>query len=87
MSTPAAKSLMDAPLIDFSTGSEQAPVSLASNPTPSMANFPDEDAENLAEWIGAKNIPSEGATSSEFDQFLAERAAAGDNNAARAREN
>ena len=38
----------------------------------------DEDAENLAEWIGDKNIETEGATSSEFDQFLAERAAAGD---------
>ena len=40
--------------------------------------FQDEDAKNLAEWIGDKNIDTEGATSSEFDQFLAERAAAGD---------
>ena len=38
----------------------------------------DEDADNLAEWIGAKNVDTDGATSSEFDQFLAERAAAGD---------
>ena len=40
----------------------------------------DEDAANLAEWIGDKNVETEGpgATSSEFDQFLAERAAAGD---------
>ena len=40
--------------------------------------FQDEDAKNLAEWIGDKNIDTEGATSSEFDQFLAERAAAND---------
>lgn len=86
-SVNTSKSLMDAPLIDFSASSE-APASLVSNPTPSMANFPDEDADNLAEWIGDKNIPSEGATSSEFDQFLAERAAAGDSSsAARARDN
>jgi len=36
----------------------------------------DDDAENLAEWIGEKNIESEGNTTQEFDQFLAERAAA-----------
>jgi len=82
-SSAGAKSLMDAPLIDFSSSSEPAPVTQ----TPSMANFPDEDAENLAEWIGDKNIATEGATSSEFDQFLAERAAAGDNNPTKQREN
>lgn len=70
----SGKPLMDAPLIDFS-GSEQQPVSLG--PAPSMAAFPDEDAEQLAEWIGP-GAAEPGATSSEFDQFLAERAAAGD---------
>lgn len=69
------KSLMDAPLIDFSAGAEQPP---SFTQVPSMAHFPDEDADNLAEWIGAKNVDTDGATSSEFDQFLAERAAAGD---------
>jgi len=70
-------SLMDAPLIDFSAASEAPP---SFSQVPSMAHFPDEDAQNLAEWIGDKNIEADGpgATSSEFDQFLAERAAAGD---------
>jgi len=70
-------SLMDAPLIDFSAASEAPP---SFSQVPSMAHFPDEDAQNLAEWIGDKNVESDGpgATSSEFDQFLAERAAAGD---------
>jgi len=70
-------SLMDAPLIDFSAASEAPP---SFSQVPSMDHFPDEDAQNLAEWIGDKNIESDGpgATSSEFDQFLAERAAAGD---------
>ena len=36
----------------------------------------DDDAHNLAEWIGEKNIDTDGATTQEFDQFLAERAAA-----------
>ena len=36
----------------------------------------DEDAQNLAEWIGEKNLQTEGSTTQEFDQFLAERAAA-----------
>jgi len=75
---PPGKSLMDAPLIDFS-GTEKQPASL--DPAPSMAAFPDEDAANLAEWIGTRPGPGDpetGATTSEFDQFLAERAAAGD---------
>ena len=38
----------------------------------------DDDAANLADWIGEKNIDTDGATTQEFDQFLAERAAAGD---------
>ena len=75
--TAAGKSLMDAPLIDFSGSEQQQPVSLG--PAPSMAAFPDEDAEQLAQWIGPGAAEAEpGATSSEFDQFLAERAAAGD---------
>lgn len=76
-STAKPPSLMDAPLIDFSAASEAPP---SFSQVPSMANFPDEDAANLAEWIGDKNVETEGpgATSSEFDQFLAERAAAGD---------
>ena len=36
----------------------------------------DDDAQNLAEWIGEKNIDTDGSTTQEFDQFLAERAAA-----------
>lgn len=73
----SGKSLMDAPLIDFSGSEQQQPVSLG--PAPSMAAFPDEDAEQLAQWIGPGAAEAEpGATSSEFDQFLAERAAAGD---------
>ena len=73
----AGKSLMDAPLIDFSGSEQEQPVSLG--PAPSLAAFHDEDAVKLAEWIGpgAEGEPG-GATSSEFDQFLAERAAAGD---------
>jgi len=67
-----SKSLMDAPLIDFS--SSEPPPSFSQ--VPSLANFQDDDAENLAEWIGKKNIESEGNTTQEFDQFLAERAAA-----------
>jgi len=76
-STTKPPSLMDAPLIDFSAASEAPP---SFSQVPSMAHFPDEDAQNLAEWIGNENIETEGAgaTSSEFDQFLAERAAAGD---------
>jgi len=67
-----SKSLMDAPLIDFSVSEPPA------SQVPSLANFQDDDAHNLAEWIGEKNIDSEGATTQEFDQFLAERAAAND---------
>jgi len=67
----AGKSLMDAPLIDFS-GSEQQQQPVSLGPAPSLAAFHDEDAEKLAEWIGpgAEGEPG-GATSSEFDQFLA----------------
>ena len=36
----------------------------------------DDDAENLAEWLGEKMIESEDNITQEFDQFLAERAAA-----------
>lgn len=83
VTSSASKSLMDAPLIDFSSSSSTAAAAASEAPqsftqVPSMAHFPDEDAENLAEWIGDKNIETKGATSSEFDQFLAERAAAGD---------
>jgi len=67
-----SKSLMDAPLIDFSA-SEPPP-----SQVPGLANFQDDDAHNLAEWIGEKNIDTDGATTQEFDQFLAERAAAND---------
>jgi len=67
-----SKSLMDAPLIDFS-GSEPPP---SFSQVPSLANFQDDDAQNLAEWIGEKNLQTEGSTTQEFDQFLAERAAA-----------
>ena len=76
--TAGPKSLMDAPLIDFS-GSEQQQQPVSLGPAPSLAAFHDEDAEKLAEWIGpgAEGEPG-GATSSEFDQFQAERAAAGD---------
>ena len=40
----------------------------------------DGDVENLAEWIGEQNLEGDGgsSTTQEFDQFLAERAAAGD---------
>ena len=47
--------------------------------------YKDDDAENLAEWIGEKAVAGEedeggvgggGGTTSEFDKFLAERAAA-----------
>ena len=31
----------------------------------------DDDAQNLAEWIGEKNLQTEGSTTQEFDQFLA----------------
>merc|ERR1712062_13860 len=65
-----SKSLMDAPLIDFSVSEPSA------SQVPSLANFQDDDAHNLAEWIGEKNIDTDGATTQEFDQFLAERAAA-----------
>ena len=82
-----AKSLLDAPLIDFSVSEPSA------SQVPSLANFQvktcliwlfgsnfnimkDDDAHNLAEWIGEKNIDTDGATTQEFDQFLAERAAA-----------
>jgi len=67
-----SKSLMDAPLIDFSVSEPPA------SQVPSLANFQDDDAHNLAEWIGEKNIDTDGATTQEFDQFLAERAAATD---------
>ena len=36
----------------------------------------DDDAENLAEWLGEKMIESEDNITQEFDQFLAERAEA-----------
>jgi len=76
--TAGPKSLMDAPLIDFS-GSEQQQPPVSLGPAPSLTAFHDEDAEKLAEWIGPGVAEGEpGATSSEFDQFLAERAAAGD---------
>ena len=35
----------------------------------------DDDAENLADWLGEKMIESEDNTTQEFDKFLSERAA------------
>jgi len=63
----------EAPLIDFSSPQQAAaqPASLA----PSVANFKDDDAADLANWIGEDNMEKP-ETSQEFDQFLAERAAA-----------
>jgi hypothetical protein len=64
----------EAPLIDFS-----APQSAAASAEPaSLApSFKDDDAANLADWIGEENLEKPD-TSQEFDQFLAERAAATD---------
>jgi len=75
---PAARpTVTEAPLIDFSSpqtlGATAEPVSLA----PSLANFKDDDAANLANWIGEENVEKP-ETTQEFDQFLAERAAAGE---------
>jgi len=71
---PAARPLSEAPLIDFSASETDSPASML----PSLVKIKDDEAENLAEWIGEKE---EGGTTSEFDRFLAERAAA--NEAAR----
>merc|ERR1711934_624994 len=76
--SPAARpNVTEAPLIDFSTpqtlGATSEPASLA----PSLANFKDDDAANLANWIGEENVEKP-ETTQEFDQFLAERAAAGE---------
>merc|ERR1712080_93574 len=67
--------LSEAPLIDFSSGASasEPPSSLA----PSIATFKDDDAANLADWIGVENLEKPDTTQ-EFDQFLAERAAAGE---------
>jgi len=64
-----------APLIDFGNSSEvnPAPASLA----PSLGQFKDDDADKLADWIGEENM-EKAETTQEFDQFLAERAAAGE---------
>eukprot|EP00092_Neocalanus_flemingeri_P037212 GFUD01040517.1.p1 GENE.GFUD01040517.1~~GFUD01040517.1.p1 ORF type:complete len:190 (-),score=57.72 GFUD01040517.1:260-829(-) len=75
-SIPQPRPVSEAPLIDFSSGVSDPPPSFTQ--VPSLANFQDDDAANLADWIGDKNIDTDGATTQEFDQFLAERAAAGD---------
>jgi len=68
---PISQKPPETPLIDFSSSDSDHP---------SMARteglHKDEDAAHVAEWIGDKD---EGITSSEFDKFLAERAAAADN--------
>jgi len=73
---PPSQKPSETPLIDFSSGdSEHASV------VRDMSNLglhKDEDAAHIAEWIGDKEDKDEGITSSEFDKFLAERAAAGD---------
>jgi len=76
--SPSARpAATEAPLIDFSTpqaiGATTEPASLA----PSLANFKDDDAADLANWIGEENLEKP-ETTQEFDQFLAERAAAGE---------
>merc|ERR1712002_1031187 len=75
-SAPQPRPVSEAPLIDFSSGVSDPPPSFTQ--TPSLANFQDEEAVTLADWIGDKNVDTDGATTQEFDQFLAERAAAGD---------
>lgn len=66
----------ETPLIDFSSGdSEHA--SMARDMS-TLGLHKDDDAAHIAEWIGDKEDKEEGITSSEFDKFLAERAAAGD---------
>merc|ERR1711874_27712 len=71
-STPASSS-DPPPLIDFSS---TEPDSLSSaGGVPSLATHKDEDVANVSAWVGEKD---EGVTSKEFDQFLAERAAAAD---------
>jgi len=74
--SPLTRPVSEAPLIDFSSGVSDPPPSFTQ--VPSMANFQDEEAATLADWIGDKNVDTDGATTQEFDQFLAERAAAGD---------
>ncbi|XP_023324407.1 TOM1-like protein 2 [Eurytemora carolleeae] len=71
---PAPRPVSEVPLIDFS-GSEAEPTSL---PLPSLVKIKDEDMANVADWIGDKDVVEglEGGTTSEFDRFLAERAAA-----------
>merc|ERR1712055_1156230 len=75
-SAPQPRPVSEAPLIDFTSGVADPPPSFTQ--VPSLGNFQDEDAANLADWIGDKNSDTDGATTQEFDQFLAERAAAGD---------
>merc|ERR1712198_141255 len=75
-SVPQPRPVSDAPLIDFSSGGPDPPPSFTH--VPSMANFQEPEAANLADWIGDKNADADGSTTQEFDQFLAERAAAGD---------
>jgi len=72
---PAAAAVSDPPpLIDFS--STEDPDSLLTGAgMPSLATHKDEDVANVSAWVGEKD---EGVTSKEFDQFLAERAAAAD---------
>jgi len=73
---PASQKASETPLIDFSSGdSEHASVARDMS---SLDLHKDEDAAHIAEWIGDKEDKEEGITSSEFDKFLAERAAAGD---------
>merc|ERR1712002_966901 len=67
---PPPRPLSEAPLIGFSSS--------PANPEPdSLASFKEDDAANLADWIGEENVDKPD-TSQEFDQFLAERAAAGE---------
>jgi hypothetical protein len=72
---PHTSQLIDTPpLIDFSS-TDNEPPSLVCQDMPSLARHKEEDVNNVSEWIGDKD---EGVTSSEFDKFLAERAAAAD---------
>lgn len=71
-----SRQLSDAPLIDFSSGSGATQPS-SGNVVPGLVNIKDEEAANLADWIGEENVEKPDTTQ-EFDQFLAERAAAGE---------
>jgi len=68
-----ARPLTEAPLIDFSASSE--PKSNISNMN-TLVRIKDEDADNLAEWIGDQK--QDEGTTAEFDKFLEERASAND---------